>query len=142
MASNHLSVVAEQAELALARRPAQAEVPIEIVRAQKSSGAAFALACQASGLDDKEIYMRLGIDAGYFSRIKKGDATLQGDLVALFCQVVGNTIYPEWCAFQVGCTLVMIQTEAERQIALERSAREKVEAENAVLRGLLVGRGS
>lgn len=142
MASNHLSVVAEQAELALARRPVQAEIHIEIVRAQKTSGAAFSLACQASGLDDKEIYMRLGIDAGYFSRIKKGDATLQGDLVALFCQVVGNTIYPEWCAYQVGCTLVMIQTEAERQIKMEREAREKAEAENKLLRDLLTGRGA
>lgn len=128
--------------MALARRPAQADVPIEIIRAQKTSGAAFSLACQASGLDDKEIYMSCGIDAGYFSRIKKGDATLQGDVIAKFCEVVGNTIYPEWLAYQVGCTLVMIQTEAERQITIEREARERAEAENKLLRGLLVGRAA
>jgi len=140
--SNHLTRVPEQVELTLVRRAAQAEVPIEIVRTQKHSGAAFSLSCQASGLDDKEIYLTLGIDAGYFSRMKKGEATLQGDQLAKFCQTVGNTIYAEWLAFQVGCTLVMIETEAQRQIKIERQAREKAEAENVLLRGLLVGRAS
>lgn len=139
MESNHLSRVAGQAELGLARRPASAEVPIEIVRAQKTSGAAFSLACQASGLEDKEIYMACGLDAGYFSRIKKGDATLQGDVVELFCSVVGNTIYPEWIAYRVGCTLVMMQTEAERRAAVAEARADEAEKKLAwamqVMRG-------
>jgi hypothetical protein len=116
----------DQSELPLARIPKQVAVPIEMIRAKKSSGAAFTLACDASGLDDKEIYLALGIDAGYFSNIKKSKATLQGDLVKDFCQIVGNTIYPEWLAYQVGCTLMMIQTEAERRAAaLERQLAEE-----------------
>lgn len=142
MKSNHLCAVDGQAELALARRPDSVDVSIEIIRAQKTSGAAFSLACQASGLDDKEIYMPLGIDAGYFSRIKKNEATLQGDKLSTFCEIVGNAIYPEWQAYQIGCTLVMIQTEAERQIKLERDGREKAEAENKLLRDLLQGRAA
>lgn len=125
MASRKLTAVEGQAELSLSRQPAVAEVPIEIVRAQRTAAAAFSLACQASGLEDKEIYLALGIDPGYFSRIKKGEATLQGDLIAGFCAIVGNAIYPEWLAYQVGCTLVMIQTEAERRaIAAEARAAE------------------
>jgi len=142
MKSNHLCAVDGQAELALSRRPESVEVSIEIVRAQKTSGAAFSLACQAAGLDDKEVYIPLGIDAWYFSRIKKSEATLQGDKLAAFCEIVGNRIYAEWLAYQVGCTLVMIQTEAERQIRLERDAREKAEAENKLLRSLLQGRAA
>lgn len=115
----------EQPELALAREPERAVVAIETVRAQKSSAAAFTLACSLSGLEDKEIYLALEIDAGYFSNIKKGKATLQADKIAEFCRVVGNTVYAEWMAFQLGCTLVMVKSEAERRAeAAERRASE------------------
>ncbi|WP_252374515.1 transcriptional regulator [Hydrogenophaga sp. 2FB] len=124
MASKQLSPV-EQGELALSRRAPANDMPIELVRRQKTGAAAFALACQSSGLEDKEIYLAIGVDAGYFSRIKAGTATLQADLVPFFCDVVGNRIYPEWQAFQVGCTLVQIQSEAERRAdAAERRAAE------------------
>jgi hypothetical protein len=95
-----------------------------------------------SGLEDKEIYLALGLDAGYFSRMKKGDATLADDKIAEFCRVVGNTIYPEWRAYQVGCTLMLIQTEAERQRDEARAALEKKEIENRLLREMLQGRAA
>lgn len=112
-------------ELALFRAPDKALVPIELVRVQKHSGAAFSLACQASGLEDKEIYMNpdVDIDAGTFSKIKKGEANLPGNKLKGFCRAVGNTIYAEWLAYQVGCTLVMIETEAERRA---REATDKL----------------
>lgn len=143
MRSNHL-VAVEQGELGLARKPDQVAVPVELIRSKKTKGGAFTLACDASGLEDKEIAgaMNPPIDAGTFSRLKSGTNTLDSDRVAEFCAVVGNTIYPEWFAYQVGCTLVMIQTEAERQIAIEREAREKAEAENKLLRGLLIGKAA
>lgn len=131
-----------QAELALARRAAAATVPIDIVRAQKTAAAAFTLACSASGLEDKEIYLALEIDAGYFSNIKKGKATLQADLVGPFCELVGNTIYPEWQAYQVGCTLVMIKTEAERRAEEAERRAAAAEAENRLMRQLLQGRAA
>ena len=113
----------EQPELALAREPAHAVVAIETVRAQKTSAAALILACSLSGLEDKEIYLAVSVDAGYFCNIKKGKATLQADLIADFCRVVGNTVYLEWLAYQIGCTLVMVKTEAERRAeAAERRA--------------------
>jgi hypothetical protein len=134
--------VVDQEELALIRTPNMVDVPIELIRAQKSGGAAFSLACQVSGLEDKEIYLALGLDAGYFSRMKKGDATLADDKIAEFCRTVGNTIYPEWRAYQVGCTLMLIQTEAERQRDEARAALEKTEIENRILREMLQGRAA
>lgn len=140
MASKDLQRVDGQGELRLSRRAEANTMPVEVVRRQKSGAAAFALACQSSGLEDKEIYGALDMDAGYFSRIKKGEATLQADLLQPFCDVVNNRIYPEWLAWSVGCTLVQIQSEAERQLEQERSRREKAEAENRLMRQLLAGR--
>lgn len=131
-----------QGELALLRPAQQTTVPIELVRAQKTSAAAFTLACSVSGLEDKEIYLALDIDAGYFSNIKKGKATLQADLIAQFCGVVCNTIYPEWQAYQVGCTLVMIKTEAERRAEEAEQRAKTAEAENKLMRQLLQGRAA
>jgi len=139
MKSNLLMTVV-QAELPLVRTPEQVDVPIELVRSKKSSGAAFTLACDCSGMEDKEIYMPLKIDAGYFSRMKKGDATLQGDLLKEFCDHVGNNIYPEWLVYQLGCTMVQIETETQRLLRAEQEARKETEKENVLLRNLLVGK--
>lgn len=128
-----------QAELPLCRKPHQANVSIEMIRAQKSKGQALTLACAVSGLEDKEIAAAMNppLDAGTFSRLKSGTNTLDNDRVREFCEVVGNTIYAEWSAYQVGCTLVMIKTEAER-IAEEALRRLEVsEAENKLMRQLL-----
>ena len=127
-----------QPELALSRVADTAEVPIEMIRKQRSSGAAFSLACTVSGLDDKEIYLSLGIDAGHFSRIKKGDNGFPPDRLAEFCALVNNTIYPEWIAYQVGSTLVLIKSEAERRAEVERKRADKAEAENALLRSIVM----
>jgi hypothetical protein len=140
VASKDLRPVDEQGELPLSRKAEANEVPVEMIRRQKSAAAAFALACQSSGLEDKEIYAALGIDPGYFARIKKGEATLQSDLVPLFCEMVGNRIYPEWIAYSIGCTLVLIQSEAERQLEVERLRRIEAEKENKLMKTLLGGR--
>jgi len=129
--------VDQQSELALARPPQQVAVPIELVCAKKTAGAAFTLACDTSGLDDKEIYMALGIDAGTFSRIKSGTNTLNGDRMREFCAVVGNTIYPEWLARQVGCTLVMLKTEAERRAEEAEARAAEAEKKVALLMDLM-----
>lgn len=126
-----------QAELALARHPNSVTVPVEMVRARKNKGAAFTLACDASGLDDKEIYLPLGIDKAVFSRIKSGSVNLDDDLIGKFCALVGNTICPEWLAYQVGCTLVQIESEAQRQLRLAQERIKQLESEKAHDRRLL-----
>lgn len=129
-------------ELALVRRPASINVSIELIRAQKTASAAISLACQVSGLDDKEIYLPLGIDPGHWSRIKKGEAGFPPDKTRDLCQLVGNTVYPEWIAYQVGCQLVVIQSEAERRAADAEKRAEDAEAQIELLKGLLIGRAA
>ena len=140
MASKELQRMDGQGELHLARRAEPNDMPIEVVRRQKTAASAFSLACQSSGLEDKEIYGELGIDAGYFSRIKKGEATLQADLLTAFCDLVSNRIYPEWLAYQIGCTLVQIKSEAERQLEAERERRKEAETRVRVLMEAIAGR--
>lgn len=113
-----------QGELPLAREANSVPVPIEMIRAKKNKGAAFTLACDASGLDDKEIYLPLSMAKEQFSRIKSGSANLDADLIEPFCGIVRNRIYPEWIAYRVGCSLVEIETETQR---LLRQAQERIQ---------------
>ena len=115
---------------------------MELVRSRKTEGAAFTLACDASGLEDKEIHLALGIDAGTFSRMKSGKNTLRADMVCQFCRVVGNTIYPEWVAYQVGCGLVVLKSEAERRAEEAEHRAAEAEKKLAWALELLQGRGS
>lgn len=98
------------------------------------------MACDASGLEDKEIYSALGIDAGTFSRMRKGDNTLSGDRLRDFCQVVNNQIYANWLAYQIGCGLVMLKTEAEIRAEKAEKRAEQAEEKVALLTSLLSGK--
>lgn len=129
----------DQAELALARKANSVAVPIEMIRAKRTAAQAFTLACDVSGLEDKEIYLQLDIDAGYFSNIKKGKATLQADIVNTFCAIVDNNIYVEWLAYQVGCQLVQIESETERQLRIAREEIAMLKHDKRVLTEALRG---
>ncbi len=129
-----------QGKLVLARRAPPNGVPVELIRRQKTAAQAFALAVQSSGLEDSEIGEVLGIDAGYFSRIRNGRATLQADLVGPFCVLVGNNIYLDWLAYQVGCALVQIQTEAERRAIAAEERAAKAEEKARLLAEILAGK--
>jgi hypothetical protein len=123
--SRELGQAEAQRELELFRQPEQNEVPLELIRKKPDSGAAFTLACDSCGLADQTIADYCHIDYGTFSKMKKGLATLQAQDWQRFCYAVNNRIYPEWCAFQLGCTLVEIKTEAERRAeAAEKRAAE------------------
>ncbi len=84
--------------------------------------------------------MALEIDAGTFSRIKSGKNTLGADLVGDFCRVVGNTIYPEWIAYQIGCGLVVLKTEAERRAEQAEARAHEAEQKLAWAMDLLRGK--
>lgn len=129
-------------ELSFSRDPMDISVPHELIRSRSTPGDAFKLAIWASGLDDRDIYEKVGIDQGYFSNIKKSIATLKANKEPLFCEVVGNLVYPEWRASRLGCTLIPIQRLEELEAA-ERKAKEleiKVELLMSVL-GQRAGKG-
>ena len=139
IAANNLRL-ASQPELPLAREAERRGVAHNLIHAQKTAAAAVSLACQVSGLDDKEIYMSLNIDAAQFSRIKKGDSNFPADKIAAFCKVVGNNVYPEWIAFQIGCGLVMLKSEAERLADEYRTELKEMKQLNEMMTKLLIGR--
>jgi hypothetical protein len=119
--SRELAQDEAQRELELFRQPEPNEVPLELIRKQQDSGAAFSLACASSGIADQTIADFCHIDYGTFSKMKKGLATLQAQDWERFCYAVNNRVYPEWCAYQLGCTLVQIKSEAERQLEIVKA---------------------
>lgn len=124
---NHFDERTPQCDLPLARKPAQANLPREMIWAKTLPGQAIRLAVDTALLEDKEVYLVLDIDAATWSRILASKNTLAPEKVRQFCEVVGNRIYPEWIAYQVGCTLTMIESEAERRYRLERERADKAE---------------
>jgi len=137
-----LTVVDDHPQLPLARKPEAAIVSTEIVRAQKTVEAAVALAIQVSGLPACEVAIACGIDKGHFSRMLDGDAHFPLNKLRKFCDVVGNTILPEWIAYQVDSGLVLLRTEAERRADAAEQALADAQKENSLLRNLLQGRAS
>jgi hypothetical protein len=138
--SRELAQDEAQRELELFRQPEPNEVPLELIRKQQDSGAAFSLACASSGIADQTIADFCHIDYGTFSKMKKGLATLQAQDWERFCYAVNNRVYPEWCAYQLGCTLVQIKSEAERLLEVERAKSAKLADENQLMKRLLTGR--
>jgi len=130
----------EQAQLALYRAPQSAQVPLEMVWSKRTQGAAFTLACDASGLQDNEIHLSMNIDAGTFSRMKKGAATLSGDKLKEFCEIVGNTVLLDWMAYQVGRGTFLLKSEAERRAENEKARADEAEKKLAWAMELLQGR--
>lgn len=125
--------IADQAELLLRTPVRWVEVPLETIRSKRTAGAAISLACDSAitsdgkALEEKEIYMPLGIDKGYFSNIRSGKATLQADKIKDFCEIVGNNAYVEWLAYQIGYGLVLLKTEAERRAELAEHRADEAE---------------
>jgi hypothetical protein len=111
-----------------------------LVHRQRSMLGAIALCMQAAGIADKEAHLALDIDAGHWSRIVKGDAHFPLDRLGPLMDLCGNEAPLEWLAHSRGYRLEPLETELQRQLREQREARESVEAENRVLRELLVGR--
>jgi hypothetical protein len=124
---NHSDLPVGQAELPLRRKPQQATVPREMIWAKRFPGQAIRLAVDTAMLDDKEVYMPLEIDSATWSRILHSKNSLPPEKVSLFCEVVENRIYPEWQAYQVGCTLMLVESEAERLYRLEKERADRAE---------------
>src|SRR5690348_17122971 len=113
MASKDLS----QLDLPLARRPERTDVEMVVVLKQPNKLAAINLCIQVSGLEDKEIYSSLGIDAGQWTRIKKGDAHFPDNKESDLMRLCGNAIPLIWAAAREGFLLIPMQTELEARLA-------------------------
>jgi hypothetical protein len=131
-----------QAELGLSRKADPVDVPTALVLKQSTLAGAVALCVQVSGLDDKEVYLELGIDAGHWSRIMKGDAHFPLNRLNDLCDICGNESPLLWWAHSRGYELKPLEDELHRRLRIEKEAKSHLEAENALLRNLLIGRAA
>lgn len=141
MQSNNLTTV-DQPELALARKADLMDVPLELVLKQPSLSGAVALCVQLSGLDDKEIYLSLGIDAGHWTRIMKGDAHFPLNKLNDLCTMCGNESPLLWWAHSRGYGLVMLKSEAERRAEMAAAELLMEREKNKLLMQLLQGKAA
>jgi adenosine/AMP kinase len=127
----------DQGELPLTRAPSPAPVEHGVILSQPSMSAAVKLAANVSGLEEKEIYLALKIDAGHWTRILNGQAHFPLDKLDEFMTLVGNEVPLIWLAYRRGKGLHMLQTEAERQLAIEQAARIEAEKKVEMLKDIL-----
>lgn len=123
-----------QIDLIPHKKPQSIDLPIEMIVRRPTFISAAQLAMDASGLEDKEIYGPLDLDAGAFSRIRKGTAWLpQDERFLSFFGVIHNHILFFWLAEKLGYDT---RTFRKHRNATEREL-EEVRQENADLRRLL-----
>jgi hypothetical protein len=117
------------------------DVDPALVHRQSSMTAAIQLCLQAAGIADKEAHLALGIDAGHWSRILRGDAHFPLHLLGPLMDMAGNEAPLEWLAHSRGYELRPLETELERQVREEQERNARLADENRLLREMLVGRG-
>lgn len=131
---------AEQRELALAPKATQQTVSAEVIRTQRDFLAALNLQINVSGLDDKELYIPLEIDAAHWSRIRKGDAHFPLNKLGALCDLCGNEITLDWFAWSRGKGLVMLESEAQRLLREANETIAEKDTEIRILRDVAAGR--
>ena len=132
----------EQGWLPLVRPAEQPEVSLDVILRRKDFLSAINLCIDTSGLDDKELYLALGIDAGHWSNIRKGkpSAHFPTNKMEELMDLCSNEIPLIWLAHRRGKGVHMLETEAERQLRIEREKRREAEARADVLLEALRGR--
>ena len=118
---------ADQRELRLSRRASPAHVADEVVRVQPSFMAAIGLCISSSGLEDTEIVLTLEIDAGHWTRIKRGDAHFPPNKLVPLMELCGNDIPLRWLAMRCGYELRPAQSALERRLEEAEAARREAE---------------
>jgi len=123
-----------QLGLRLKDRASHVTVDIEAVTRQASLNAAIVLCVQSSGLDRKQVYTALGIDAATWSRIESGQANFPVNKLENLMDWCGNEAPLMWLVNARGYDWQSVrekQSEIEKQLA-------KMQQENTDLRRLLL----
>lgn len=141
MRSNNLSSIDGPARQGLLPVTIPTEqVSVEVIRRLTSMSKAIALCIQVSGLDEKQAYKPLDIDAGHWTRIMKGDAHFPVNKLNDLCDLCGNEIPLEWWAWSRGKGLHMLESEAERKLRIANEELAKVNERLAYVERLMVGK--
>lgn len=129
----------QQMALELPRKP-QAIDPRLVVQ-QPSLLAAVKLCISMGGFDaDKEVYLPLGIDAGHWSRIHRGEAHFPLDKLCALMDLCANEAPLMWLLEKRGYDLSSLrrqESETETALRLANERIERLEAERRAERNLL-----
>ncbi|GHA66022.1 hypothetical protein GCM10009007_03080 [Formosimonas limnophila] len=116
------------------------------VSRQKSLGAAINLCATAAGFEAKEVCHAVGgIDKAQYSRWISNQEGIKWEKLVSLMDACGNDAPLLWMLHQCGYDLASLrktESETERALRTEREARMKVEQENAILRGVLMGKAA
>lgn len=123
----------EQKVLSLVQKREKRPVSAEVVCMQQTLAHAIGLAITMSGLDDKEVYGPLGIDASHWTKIKKGDAHFPVNKLNDLMDMCGNEAPLIWLANSRGYGLVVLKSEAEKRADDLQKKLDEAELENRVL---------
>lgn len=131
-----------QIPLAL-RRPVRV-VDIGLVMAQPSLLAAIKLCISLGGFEaDKQVYGPLGIDAGHWTRILRGEAHFPVDKLGDLMDLCGNEVPLLWLVHARGYDATSLrkrETETERALREANEALAEERKRNLYLSDLLTGR--
>lgn len=106
------------------------DIPDSIVVKQADMNKAIQLCINASGLEEKEIYIPLGIDSGHWTRICKGqNAHFPPNKLGPLMDLCGNEVPLRWLAMHRGYDLKRREDEKDRMIRERDERIQKLEAE-------------
>jgi len=115
-------------------------VDTALIARQHSFTGALMLCQQLSGLEDKEVCKSLGIDPAHWSRAKVGQAHFPQERLEKLMDVCGNEVPLLWLSYRRGYELTPMLTEMERRLLVEKAEKDRLAAENKILREMLTGR--
>lgn len=110
---------------------------VELARSQKTWVQAIKTAMRLGNASDKEIYIELDIDKGYFSRILNGDANLPNEKIPQFCEIVGNDLLLHWLAYQRGYELRILPKTLEEKVEALSKENEELKSRLSYAESLL-----
>lgn len=128
----------QQMDLLPKARPAPADVSVATVMRRPTFLRAIHLAIEVTGLEDKEVYDAIDVDASHWTRIKNGAAHFPCDeRLVKFFGVVNNDVPLIWLCEKLG-----YDSRSLRKHYVNDDARRvaELEDENATLRRI-VARG-
>ena len=107
-----------QIELPIGETASRPDIPDVLVAKQPNITAAVNLCINASGLDDKAIYLPLKIDPGHWTRIRHGKAHFPLDQLNHLMDLCGNDIPLRWMNVQRGQRAVPLEDAKDARIRL------------------------